>query len=167
MKLIVGLGNPLEKYEKTRHNVGFILLDDYSDKNNLSWTISPKLVSQLVVREDFILCKPQTYMNNSGDAVSKVMNYYKLFPTDLVVIHDDVDLEFARTKRQFGSSAAGHHGVENIFDKIGTQDFWRIRVGVGRPKDQTPVDDFVLNDFTDEELKVILGLNVIEKELTS
>ena len=153
MKLIVGLGNPLPKYENTRHNVGFILLDALSDKLNLSWEVTPKFDAEMCVRENFILAKPQTYMNDSGNGVSKIINYYKIQPQDLLVVHDDVDLSLGTVREQFAAGSAGHHGVESIIDSLGTQTFWRLRVGIGRPTDANlPIDVFVLNDFGLDEL---------------
>jgi PTH1 family peptidyl-tRNA hydrolase len=160
MKLIVGLGNPGKKYKNCRHNTGFILLDKFAEENDLKWRKSSKFESEISEFGDTILVKPQTFMNNSGDAVSKLMNFYKISPEDLIVIHDDVDLLFGTVKKQKGKNAAGHHGVEDIMEKIGTKDFWRIRVGVGKPENiDTPVDVWVLQDFSDGEFDEILELN--------
>ncbi len=153
MKLIVGLGNPTQKYEKTRHNVGFILINDFHEARGLHWEPAPKFDAEICVSENFILLKPQTFMNNSGKAVSKALNYYKIKPSDLLVVHDDVDLPQGTIRKQIGSGAAGHHGVEDIINEIGTKDFWRLRVGVGRPENNNiPVDVYVLDNFADSEL---------------
>jgi peptidyl-tRNA hydrolase, PTH1 family len=161
MKLIVGLGNPDKKYEKNRHNVGYIILNKYAETLGLSWENSSKFESDIVTQKDFILCKPLTSMNKSGSAVSKIMSFYKIASCDLVIIHDDVDLSFGVVKKKIGSGAAGHHGVESIIENIGTQDFWRIRIGVGRPENKNIlVEDWVLQDFSEEELKKITTLDV-------
>jgi len=100
-------------------------------------------------------------MNNSGNAVSKLFNFYKISPDDLIVVHDDVDLKFGTVKKQKGKNPAGHHGVEDIIEKIGTKEFWRLRVGLGKPENKnTPVDKWVLQDFSEEDLKEIKGLNL-------
>lgn len=163
MKLVVGLGNPGKKYEKCRHNTGFILLDKFAKEKDLKWEKSSKFESEILEFRDFILAKPQTFMNNSGHAVSKLMNFYKLSPEDLIIIHDDVDLSFGTVKKHKGKNAAGHHGVEDIIEKLGTKDFWRIRVGIGKPEDkEVPVEVWVLQDFSEEEFEKISGLNLDE-----
>jgi PTH1 family peptidyl-tRNA hydrolase len=161
MKLIVGLGNPEKKYEKNRHNVGYIILNKYADSLGLEWENNTKFESDIITQKDFILCKPLTSMNKSGIAVSKILSFYKIEPCDLIVVHDDVDLDFGVVKKKIGSGSAGHHGVESIIENIGTQDFWRIRVGVGRPENKNIlVEDWVLQDFSDEELEKISTLDV-------
>jgi len=161
MKIIVGLGNPGNQYKKYRHNTGFILLDKLAEERGLKWKKSSKFESDVAESVDFILVKPQTFMNNSGDAVSKIMNFYKISPDDLVVVHDDVDLKFGDIKKQKGKNPAGHHGVEDIMEKIGTKDFWRIRVGIGKPENkQIPVDVWVLQNLEDNELKDVENLNL-------
>lgn len=162
MKLIVGLGNPGEKYQKSRHNVGFILLDKFVADNNLKWRRVERFNSEVADYSDGLLIKPQTFMNNSGDAVSKLVNFYKISLNNLIIIHDDVDLPLGIIKKQKGKNSAGHHGVESIFEKLGTKDFWRIRVGIGKPEDKdTPVDEWVLQDFGENELDIIAKLDLL------
>jgi len=154
MQIIVGLGNPGEKYIKTKHNIGFILLDVFSNSHNLEWQYEPRFDSLLAKHENLIFCKPQTFMNNSGESVSKLVSFHKLDLGDLIVIHDDVDLDFGDVKfgRKMGS--AGHKGIDSIVEKLGGNDFWRLRVGIGRPIDtRFDVENYVLSDFTDEELE--------------
>jgi len=161
MKIIVGLGNPGNQYKKYRHNTGFILLDKLAEEQGLKWEKSPKFESEIAECDDFILVKPQTFMNNSGDAVSKLLNFYKISPDDLIVVHDDVDLNFGTVKKQKGKNPAGHHGVEDIIEKIGTKEFWRIRVGIGKPENKNmPVDKWVLQNFQENELEKIKELNI-------
>lgn len=156
MKLIVGLGNPGVEYSKNRHNTGFIIANEIAAKNSLSWENSSKFDAEIAVSKDFILVKPQTYMNKSGEAVSKILNFYKIDIEDLLVIHDDVDLQFGEIKKQLGASSAGHKGVESIIEKLSSQEFWRIRVGVGRPEDiNIPTEDWVLQNFSDGQLEKI------------
>lgn len=156
MRLVVGLGNPGEEYSKNRHNAGFIVVDEIASKNAMSWENSSKFDTEIAVSKDFILAKPQTYMNKSGEAVSKILSFYKIGLNNLVVIHDDVDLQFGELKKQLNASSAGHKGVESVIEKIGSQEFWRIRVGVGRSEDKNiPTDDWVLQNFTGGQLKKI------------
>ena len=160
MKLIVGLGNPGEKYKKQRHNVGFMILDQFAKEENLSWEDNSKLKSKMVKLKDTFLMKPQTFMNNSGDAVSLVSHFYKISPEDITVIHDDVDLPFGEIKNQFNIGPAGHHGVEDIILKLGTKEFNRIRGGIGRPENaDIPVDEYVLMDFSDDEISKVEHLS--------
>ena len=162
MKLIVGLGNPGERYQKSRHNVGFILLDKFAADNNLNWRKVERFNSEVADYSNGLLIKPQTFMNNSGDAVSKLVNFYKIFPDNLIIIHDDVDLPLGSVKKQKGKNSAGHHGVEDIIEKLGTKDFWRIRVGIGKPEDKNiPVDEWVLQDFGENELDIIAKLDLL------
>lgn len=162
MKIVFGLGNPGKEYERARHNVGFILLDKYAEDKGLKWLKEGKFKALTAKDGDMLLVKPQTFMNNSGDCVSLVVNYYKATPEDILVIHDDVDLEFGRTKKQLGGGSAGHHGVEDIYKKLGTDGIWRFRVGVGRPDNAGfDVTDWVLSPFSEEELSTIIKLNFL------
>ena len=148
MILIAGLGNPGKKYEKTRHNIGFRVVDELA-KNKPN---------------DVVLLKPQTFMNKSGDAVIEAINFYKIKPTDLWVIHDDVDLPLGESKVSQNRGSAGHKGVESIIKKLGTKDFNRVRIGIcpsrGKPE---AVEKFVLQNFTKTEEKTIK--EVIERTI--
>jgi peptidyl-tRNA hydrolase, PTH1 family len=159
MKLVVGLGNPGKKYKDTRHNVGFILLDKYAEDNSLEWSEEKKFKSQITKQDDTIFAKPQTFMNKSGEAVSKLVNFYQITPEDLVVIHDDVDLEFGAIKDQVGRGDAGHKGVADIVEKLGTQNFRRIRVGVGKPTNpEIDTEAWVLKSFAKDEYSQLLEI---------
>lgn len=167
MKLIIGLGNPGEKYQKNRHNTGFIILDELKENWNFSnFEFSKKFnadISEGIFEGDkIILAKPQTFMNNSGEAVQKIMSFYKLAPEDILVIHDDLDINFGESKISNDSGPAGHNGVQDIINKTGTQNFKRIRVGIeGEEKRKTriiPGDVFVLQDFSVEELEAVKNL---------
>jgi len=161
MKLIVGLGNPKKEYEKSRHNTGFMLVDKYAKSLGLDWETNEKFQSEIIIQKDYVLAKPQTFMNESGTAVSKILNFFKIDLKELTVVHDDVDLPFGTVKKQFGAGPAGHHGVEDIIEKIGTKEFWRIRVGIGKPYNgNIPVDEWVLQSFSGEELENIKSLKI-------
>lgn len=144
MKLIVGLGNPGEKYELTRHNLGFMVaerfLKDFESVDNTVWTLSEKVKSDIALidwqpkagsEERVILAKPRTFMNNSGMAVSLLASYYKVQPEDIWIVYDELDLPTGSMKIRLGGAAAGHHGVESILEKLGTDKFWRFRMGIG------------------------------------
>lgn len=144
MKLIVGLGNPGEKYEGTRHNLGFVVLDqllkDFEPVEKTNWDASAKLKSDIVLidwqpkegkDERVILAKPTTYMNNSGMAVALIRDYYNIVPEDIWVVHDELDLPLGSMKIRLGGAAAGHHGVESIIAALNTDKFWRFRLGIG------------------------------------
>ncbi len=160
MKIIVGLGNPGEKYKNTRHNVGFLALDfilreDVFMDAKPSHEFKSEMYSWGNGADKVIFLKPQTYMNDSGQALKVICNFYKLdFARELLVIHDEVDLPFVTIRSTGSSSAAGHNGVQSIIDNIGTQDFNRIRIGVETraSRQDMPTDAFVLQNFTDEEL---------------
>ena len=155
MKVIVGLGNPGEKYAKNRHNVGFIILDKWVEDRGLQWKFEKKFNAEVASEGEVLFVKPQTFMNSSGEAVSKILNFYKIPPENLLVVHDDVDLQIGATKRQIGRGSAGHKGVESIIeDALGTPQFWRLRVGVGKSPDPKIItDDWVLMDLSEQEIK--------------
>lgn len=145
MKLVVGLGNPGVKYEKTRHNLGFMVLErflkDYEPVQKTLWENQEKFKSDIArldwqpkkgSLESIILAKPKTYMNNSGLAVQLLATYYKLLTTDIWVVYDDIDLPLGSMKIRFGGAAAGHHGVESIIAQLKTDKFWRFRMGTGK-----------------------------------
>ena len=149
MKLIVGLGNPGKKHEKTRHNIGWMVIDEFFQQHAddfSGFSENKKFNAEIAKGNQVILAKPLTFMNNSGHAVQAIMNYYKIHPQDLLVIHDEVDLELGKTKFETGRSSAGHNGVKSIIDLIGTQDFARARVGVGKER-RGDTAKFVLNKF--------------------
>lgn len=157
MKLIVGLGNPGKKYEKTRHNVGFMVLDRLrealSQYEVTPWELSKKFNAEIagcaVRGEKVLLMKPMTYMNASGEAVQLVGHFYKVVPRDIIVVHDEKDLMLGNLKVQTDRGHAGHNGVRSIIDHIGTQEFTRIRVGIGSDSEKKMADvpEFVLSKF--------------------
>jgi peptidyl-tRNA hydrolase, PTH1 family len=152
--LVAGLGNPGRGYERTRHNIGFLVADELARRREGSFR--SKFNGQLAeVRLDDLrlgLLKPETYMNVSGKSVAVARKFFKVDPGDLLVVHDDVDLEPGRLQARLGGGLAGHNGLRSIADALGTQDFLRLRIGVGRPErgDPRPVADYVLSEFEPE-----------------
>lgn len=163
IKLIVGLGNPGEKYKKTRHNIGFILLDSLAQKMGVSFEFNPAFNAEIAEikqgKDKIILFKPQTFMNNSGQAVSKIVNYYKIDLENILVIQDEIDLPFGKTKFSTNSSSAGHKGIQSIIDHLGTQDFQRWRFGINQETNPLPTEIFVLKNFSREEFELIQEFN--------
>jgi len=156
MKLIIGLGNPGKKYEKTRHNLGFMAVDFLREKLGApDFKSNKKCAAEFSKSGEIILAKPQTFMNLSGEAVAKLLSFYKLDLDDLIVIHDDIDLELGKIKDGKNHGPAGHNGVKSIIELLGTKDFPRLRIGVGRPPEHIPPEDYVLQNFTSAELKLL------------
>lgn len=162
MKLLVGLGNPGKQYEKTRHNIGFMaleqLLKDVEPVKDTVWTDSSKFKSDIAEIawnkkngdvEKVILVKPKTYMNNSGMAVSLVASFYKVNPEDIWILHDEVDFPSGSLRIRFGGASAGHRGVMSVIETLGTDKFWRFRMGIGRPgeSEHSGVSHHVLDEF--------------------
>ncbi|WP_419882619.1 aminoacyl-tRNA hydrolase [Peribacillus sp. B-H-3] len=158
MKIIAGLGNPGKQYEKTRHNIGFEAIDELSR----NWSIPLDQAkhkgiygSGSVNGEKVILLKPLTYMNLSGESIGAVMDFFKLEVNDLVVLYDDLDLPAGKIRLRQKGSAGGHNGIKSTIAHMGTQEFNRIRIGIGRPEGRIPVTDYVLGRFTKEEWPVM------------
>ena len=165
MKLIVGLGNPGKEYVNTRHNVGFLALDKIVEKFKagdfkMDKKFNAETLKIKVGSEDIILIKPQTFMNESGKAVRKIVDFYKLEPKkDLVVIYDDIDIALGKVKIALKGSSAGHRGLQSIIDLLATEDFMRIRIGIGRPdNEKTKIEDWVLQAFKSEEKDILSGI---------
>lgn len=171
MKLIVGLGNPGEKFQKTRHNAGFLVLDELILKiaNNQfpisNWVQSKKFNAEIAKNEKIILAKPQTFMNDSGSAVSAITSYFKITSSQVYIVHDDLDIKLGDYKIQKGVGPKVHNGINSIEEKLGTKDFWRVRIGIeNRSMESKELGDiYVLQNFTSEE-KIILD-KVIGKVL--
>ena len=153
MKLIVGLGNPGKKYELNRHNVGFLALDYLIDEFR-AFKISSKFKGELYKSDKYLFLKPTTYMNLSGESVVLVKDFYKIENENIIVIHDDIDLALGALRFKKGGSSGGHNGLKSIDKHIGN-DYWRVRIGVGRPESKEEVVNYVLSDFTKEELDCI------------
>ena len=159
MKIIIGLGNPGKEYLKTRHNAGFMALDFFlKGIETISCTSKFEAkICEVHQPNKTLFVYPETFMNNSGKAVKELLNFYKLGPENVLVLHDEVDLPLGTIKFTESSSHAGHNGVRSLIEELGTQDFKRIRIGVESREDRTqlPTDAFVLQEFTEEELKQI------------
>jgi peptidyl-tRNA hydrolase, PTH1 family len=179
MKLIVGLGNPGSKYESTKHNVGFMVIDhflkDLEPVNKSNWDSDKNLKSDIFIleykpkqgeAEKIILAKPQTYMNNSGMAVGLVARYYKVPSKDIWIVHDELDLPLGMMKIRLGGSGAGHHGVESIIDALGTDKFYRFRMGIGQSRNHDEMakhhvngQEYVLTNFHGAEKGLESSMN--------
>ena len=160
MKLIIGLGNPGLKHEKTRHNLGFMVLEAFFKNSTTprdSFKEEKKFKAEIARIEDTILAKPLTFMNDSGQAVLLISKFYKINPQDIWVVHDEIDLPLGAMKIRFAGASAGHKGVESIISSLGTDKFWRFRIGIGMQREKIhfkkvkPIDDFVLSDFSEGE----------------
>ncbi len=158
MLLVVGLGNPGDKYRKTRHNIGFMFLDYLAEQSGAAFTDSrwQTLVAKATLESGpCLLAKPQTYMNLSGQAVSRIASYHHLDSDHIVVVHDDMDLEPGRLKVVFDRGHGGHNGIRSIIEHLGTRRFVRMRVGIGRPPEYMAAADFVLSRFSGEEQRLL------------
>jgi len=153
MLLFVGLGNPTPNSQNNRHNIGFKIVDTINQKFGLSKQ-KPKFKGLLTtgnIKENKIYAiKPLTFMNNSGICIRELLEYFKIDSEDVIVFHDDLDVEFGKIKAKFGGSNAGHNGIASI-DKFVGKDYSRVRIGIGKPKEKMSASDYVLNDFSEEE----------------
>ena len=154
MLLLVGLGNPGSNYTNTRHNIGFKIIDAINAHFKLSKQ-KPKfkglLTTGTIGNVKVYAIKPLTFMNNSGTCIRELIEYFKIDAEDVIVFHDDLDVEFGKIKAKFGGSSAGHNGIASI-DKFIGKDYSRVRIGIGKPKENMEVGDFVLQNFDEDEL---------------
>ena len=165
MYLILGLGNPGKRYEKTRHNVGFIMLDALREAFKIhgmaDWSLSKKFNAEIaecaIVDKKIVLAKPMTFMNDSGQAAQLIAAYYKLSPADILVIHDDKDLPLGQIKIQTDRGHAGHKGVESVMAHLGTKEFMRARIGIANPDPKKMGDTakYVLEKFSLGEKRIL------------
>ena len=164
MLLFVGLGNPTPDSENNRHNVGFKIIDSINKNFSLSKQ-KPKFKGLLttgnIEGEKVYAIKPLTFMNNSGICIRELLEYFKFDAEDVIVFHDDLDIEFGKIKAKFGGSSAGHNGIASI-DKFIGKDYSRVRIGIGKPKTQIEIEDYVLQNFDEEEL---MGIDKISKNI--
>lgn len=162
--LIVGLGNPGRKYENTRHNIGFMVTSEFLQTLGGKFTQTKR--NARIAKVDFedkklIVVNPHTFMNNSGEAVSYLMNYFKISPNNLFVICDDLDLKFGTVRMRPKGGSGGHKGLASIINHISTENFSRLRVGIGKPENTDETENYVLREFTNEEQKELK--KIIEK----
>ncbi|OMP66836.1 aminoacyl-tRNA hydrolase [Domibacillus epiphyticus] len=154
MKLIVGLGNPGIKYAGTRHNIGFDVIDELADQLGVELSEAKHKGVYAIARkgtEKVILLKPLTYMNLSGESIGEVMRYYNIDTDDVMVVYDDLDLPHGKIRLRQKGSAGGHNGIKSTIEHLGTDQFKRVRVGIGRPDGPVKIVDYVLGRFSDDE----------------
>ena len=167
MKLIVGLGNIGTKYTFTRHNVGFMLADSFALNNDLSFRENSRLKCLMTnLRngiDDYLIIKPTTFMNLSGESVRAVVDYYKIPITDVLIVYDDLSLELGKIRFRANGSDGGHNGIKSIIQHLGTKDVARLKIGIG-PQQNLPSEVFVLQNFSKEELEVLKTTIVKAKE---
>ena len=165
MLLLVGLGNPGSNYTNTRHNIGFKIIDAINAHFKLSKQ-KPKFKGLLTTgnidEKKIYAIKPLTFMNNSGTAIKELIDYFKIDAKDVFVFHDDMDIDFGKIKAKFGGSSAGHNGIDSI-DKFIGKDYSRVRIGIGKPKTNIEVADFVLQNFDEDES---MEIEKISKDIT-
>jgi len=154
VRLIAGLGNPGKKYQASRHNLGFMAIDRLADIYQ-AMVFLPRFHGRIaqvkIAEEEVFLLKPYTSMNSSGISIAQAMNKLKLPPEKLIVIHDDMDLALGKIKIALGAGSAGHKGIASIFWSLHTKDFYRIRLGIGKPAEEEDLVEYVLSDFREEE----------------
>ncbi|WP_339137000.1 MAG: aminoacyl-tRNA hydrolase [Candidatus Electrothrix sp. GW3-4] len=173
--LIVGLGNPGVKYELTRHNAGFLTVDDFADQHNCALNTEKwqgLYCSERINGQRVLLLKPQTFMNKSGESVIRFVDFYQIPLQHILVIYDDIDLPKGKIKVAAKGGAGGHNGIRSLIQHLGTSTFSRLKIGVGRPeRDEQgrgiPVDRYVLANFTDEELALFNDRLALMHEATS
>lgn len=161
IRLIVGLGNPGREYESTRHNAGFWWVDELAHSQNLNFRNEAKFYG-LMARgrlhgQEVFLFKPQTFMNVSGRAVGALAQFHKIEPAEILVAHDELDLQPGVARLKLGGGHGGHNGLKDIIAHLGSKDFWRLRIGIGHPGERAEVVNFVLNDPRREERELIDG----------
>ena len=157
--LVVGLGNPGPRYETTRHNVGFLVADILSDRIGSGFKVHKKsgaaVATGHIGGRSIVLAKPRVYMNESGRQVGPLAKFYSVPPADIVVIHDELDVEFGRIRLKVGGGVAGHNGLRSVASALGTNDFQRVRIGIGRPPGRMEGAAFVLGNFTTAEWREV------------
>ena len=158
MKLVIGLGNPGSKYQTTRHNCGFLAIDEIAASQDIPLNLKgfdacfgKGRIGDIAV----LLVKPMTFMNISGSAVRKIVDYFKVDIPDVIVIHDDIDLPFRTIRLKAGGGHAGHKGLISIIDSLASTEFIRVRIGIGRPFDKSTVERYVLEQFAEDEMKLL------------
>ena len=168
-KLIVGLGNPGSEHKLTRHNAGFWFLDSLAERLSLNFVLDKKFQSELCRYQndnfDCLLCKPQTYMNDSGKAVQALIKFYKIPVNKILIVHDEIDLDVGNLRFKIGGGHGGNNGVRDIIEKVGDPNFSRLRIGIGHPGSVDKVVSYVLNKPNNDDTENILsGISVIIDE---
>ena len=155
---MAGLGNPGSKYDHTRHNIGFMVVDRIAEENSLIFSESKwqaQAVNASIYSKHVFLVKPQTYMNESGRSIGGIADYYRIDSANIVVVHDDLDLDLGQVKIVVSRGAGGHKGITSTISHLGSNDFIRVRFGIGRPESAMPVNKFVLSKFTQPERELV------------
>lgn len=152
MKCIIGLGNPGKKYEKTRHNIGFMVIDELIKRFGMDFNKS-KFKCDYDIQEKVLFIKPQTFMNLSGEGVRPLLDFYKINVEDVFVIYDDLDLPIGKIRLREKGGHGGHNGIKSLIEHLGTKNFKRLRIGIGRPTNATPIVNYVLQPFAKQELE--------------
>ncbi|MDP4960774.1 MAG: aminoacyl-tRNA hydrolase [Mycobacterium sp.] len=157
--LVIGLGNPGPQYAKTRHNIGFMVADLLADRLGATFKVHKRsgaeIVTSTVGQRQVVLAKPRTYMNESGRHVGPLAKFYSVPPADVIVIHDELDIDFGRIRLKLGGGEGGHNGLRSVANALGTKDFQRVRIGIGRPPGRKDPAAFVLEVFTAAERKEV------------
>jgi len=171
IRLVVGLGNPGPKYESTRHNVGYRLVDALAARNDGRFRIESRfhgfLCRLLVSGQDLRLLKPMTFMNRSGQSVAAVVHYFEIAPEQVLIAHDELDLPVGTLRLKQGGGHAGHNGLRDIIKALDTQDFWRLRIGIDHPEDRSQVVNYVLSRASgDDEGRIRDALDQAERSLS-
>ena len=169
LKLIVGLGNPGSEHIQTRHNAGFWFLDSLAERLSLNFVLDKKFQSEICRYQndnfDCLLCKPQTYMNDSGKAVQALIKFYKIPVNKILIVHDEIDLDVGNLRFKIGGGHGGNNGVRDIIEKVGDPNFSRLRIGIGHPGSVDKVVSYVLNKPNNDDTENILsGISVIIDE---
>jgi len=172
LKLIVGLGNPEQRYNSTRHNVGFWVLDNLAKNFSKDFVIQKKYESEFFEYEynakNFHIMKPLSYINNSGVPIKKFIKNKNIDAENILIIYDDLDLDVGKIRLKLGGGSGGHNGLNSIIEQIGSKNFWRLRIGIGKPHDKDKVIDYVLGKPTKEDKDTIYKcIDVIIKEIDS
>jgi PTH1 family peptidyl-tRNA hydrolase len=157
--LVVGLGNPGPDYAKTRHNLGFVVADILADRIGSGFKVHKRSGAEVTTGRlggrSVVLAKPRVYMNESGRQVGPLAKFYSVAPADVIILHDELDIDFGQIRLKFGGGVAGHNGLRSVSSALGTNDFQRIRIGVGRPPGRMDGAAFVLGNFTSAERKEV------------
>lgn len=157
--LVIGLGNPGPQFAKTRHNIGFMVADLLADRLGATFKVHKRsgaeIVTSTIGRRPVVLAKPRTYMNESGRHVGPLAKFYSVSPADVIVIHDELDIDFGRIRLKLGGGEGGHNGLRSVANALGTKDFQRVRIGIGRPPGRKDPAAFVLEVFTAAERKEV------------
>lgn len=159
MRVVVGLGNPGEKYRFTRHNIGYICIDEFAQRFGVSFKYENKFKSQIAKidynGENLLLVKPETYMNLSGEAIRAIYDFYKLGIKDFLIIYDDISLNLGKMRFRASGSDGGHNGIKSIIQNLSTQEFDRLKIGIGPQPEKMPLEHYVLQNFSKEQIEAL------------